>query len=281
MPYSTLPVFVTWLVWGLLWAGLCLGLCAARFAAAPRLLSLAALACAGHACALVLPPWPVWAYALGLPETAPTYVSAFAAPPVEWQPKVAALAWSVLLLVGGRWITPAEAGLRRPLPGTIRAVLPAVLLLALGLLVNAYLTRHTARTLWLHERVFYATLPGLEEEVFYRGLLPALLGRVFARSIPLPGTRTSWGGVVGVLLFTLGHSLKFHGEFFQTLPSPLFWRYVQTWLSPAYFLPSDVLYVLAMGSFFLWVRERTGSCWVAVITHCLLNSCVAIGSHFP
>jgi membrane protease YdiL (CAAX protease family) len=280
MPYSTLPVFVTWLLWGLLWASLCLGLCAARLATAPRFLYLAALACAGHACALVLPPWSVWAYALGLPETTPTYVSPFAAPLLEWQPKVAALSWSSLLLLGWRWTIPGEAGFKLPLPGTVRSVLPAVLLLALGLFANAYLTRHTARTLWLHERAFYATLPGLEEEVFYRGLLPALLGRVYPRSLPLPGTRTSWGGVVGVLLFTLGHSLKFHGEFLQSIHSPLFWNYLQTWLSPAHFRPSDMLYVLAMGSFFLWVRERTGSCWVAVATHCLMNTCLALGSYF-
>jgi hypothetical protein len=155
---------------------LCLGLCASRWTSAPHLLSLAALACAGQACALVLPPWPVWVAALGLPDLAPTYVSPFAAPPVAWAPKVAALGVSALLL-SLRWPTPAEAGLRLPQAGTVRAVLPAVLLLATGLLVNAYLTRQAARVLWL--------------------------------------------------------------------------------------------------------PERTGSCWAAVAAHCLMNSSVAIGSHFP
>jgi membrane protease YdiL (CAAX protease family) len=263
-----------------LWAGLCLGLCASRWSSAPRLLGLAALACAGQACALVLPPWPVWVAAFGLPDLAPAYVSPFATPPVAWAPKVAALGVSALLL-SLRWPTLAEAGLRLPQPGTVRAVLPAVLLLATGLLVNAYLTRQAARVLWLPERVFYATLPGLQEELFYRGVLPGLLGRVFPRRIPLPGTRTSWGGIVGVLLFTLGHGLTFPGELAYWLHSSLLGRYLQAWLSPAHFLSADLLYVLAMGSFFLWVRERTGSCWAAVAAHCLMNSCVAIGSHFP
>jgi membrane protease YdiL (CAAX protease family) len=279
MPYSTLSVFVTWWVWGLGWAGLCLGLCASRWATAPRRLSLAAVACAGYACALALPPWPVWAYVLSLPDLTPAYVSPFAAPLVEWVPKVAALCWCGLLL-GLRGPTPAEAGLQLPQPGTVRAVLPAVLLLAVALFVNAYLTRQSARVLWLHERVFYATLPGLAEEVFYRGVLPGLLGRVFARTLPLPGTRTSWGGVVGVLLFTLGHGVKFPAELLQWVHSPLVWRYLLAWLSPVRLLSSDLLYVLAMGSFLLWVRERTGSCWAAVVVHCLLNSCVAVGSHF-
>lgn len=279
MTYSTLPIFNTWLAWGLLWASLCFGLCAARISTSPRLLSLAALACAGYACTLALPSWPVWAYALGRPEPAPTYVSAFAPPAIGWGVKLATIGWSLLVL-GFGWTTAAEAGLRFPLPSTLRAVAPAVLLLALGVLVNAYLTRQTARTLWLHEAVFYATLPGLAEELFYRGILLGMLGRVFPHTIALPGARTSWGGIVGVLLFTLAHFLPFPTHFMYWVHSPVFGRYVASWLLSARFFPGEALYVLVMSIFFLWVRERTGSCWTAVATHCLLNGCLAIGSHF-
>ena len=191
MTYSTLPLFTSFLLWGFMWGFLCLVLCAARLATAPRLLGLAALACAGHACALVLPPWPVWALALDLPIKEPAPVSAFAHPPVAWAGKMVGLLWSGLLVYGLRWVTPAEVGLRSPKPGTWGAVGPVVVLVAGALFLNTYSFRHSFTTLWLPEQVYYATLPGLEEELFYRGVLLALLSRVFPRTIWLPGTHTS------------------------------------------------------------------------------------------
>jgi membrane protease YdiL (CAAX protease family) len=284
MPFLHWSSFCTWLLWGLWWAGLCLGLGAVRFRMAPRSLSLAALACAGQAWALLLPPWPTWVVAfqlLGLLADEPLGHSAFAPLPLEWLPKVAGIGWSLLLVAGLRWTTPREAGWRLPAPGSLRAVLPAVLVLSSAFLVNAYLARHSARPLWFAEQLFYATLPGLEEELFYRGALLGLLGRVFARTVPLPGTRTSWGGLMGVLLFALGHGLKYPTELLNWFHRPHGWHYVGAWLWPAYFSSGEVVYVLAMGSFLLWVRERTASCWPAVATHCLLNSCVAVAAQLP
>jgi membrane protease YdiL (CAAX protease family) len=207
--------------------------------------------------------------------------SAFAPPPLAWLSKVAGIGWSVLLVAGLRWTTPGEAGWRLPAPASGRAVLPAILVLASAFFVNAYLARQSARPLWLPEQLFYATLPGLEEELFYRGALLGLLGRIFARTLPLPGTRTSWGGLMGVLFFALGHFLKFPTDFFRWFHDPYWWLYVRAWLMPAHFSIGEFLYVLAMGSFLLWVRERTASCWPAVGTHCLLNGCVAVASQLP
>jgi membrane protease YdiL (CAAX protease family) len=284
MPFFQWSTCCTWLLWGLWWACLCLALGAARLSTTPRPLSLAALACAGHAWALLLPPWPVWVVALqvlGLLPDEPAVRSAFAPPATEWLAKVAGIGWSLLLVGGLRWTSPEEAGWRLPVPGSVRAVLPAVLVLASAFFVNAYLARQSARPLWLPEQLFYATLPGLEEELFYRGALLGLLGRIFARTWPLPGTRTSWGGVMGVLLFALGHGLTFPTDLFRWFHSPYWWLYVRAWLVPAHFSIGELLYVLAMGSFLLWVRERTASCWPTVATHCLLNSCVAVASQLP
>jgi membrane protease YdiL (CAAX protease family) len=277
--FTLLPPIGSGLVWGLL----CYGLCLRRLVAAPGVISRAAFACMGYACALVFVWWghrvlvtsahpPAWALSLF------TY-------PESWLSKGLSLLWSVPVLVGLRWLTPLEAGLRAPQPGSLLPVGLVVVVVAVGLLANAYATGHEALT-WLPEQIYVATLPGLVEEVFYRGVLLGLLNRAFLRTIPLPGTRTSWGGVVGILLFILGHALKFPAflpsivyQFAHGTIEPGFelWPYINAWLFPTAFSLGDLLYFTAMGTLFLWVRERTGSCWAAAGAHCLMNSCLVIG----
>jgi hypothetical protein len=98
-------------LWGLLWGLLCLGLCARRLCLAPRPLGWAALACGVHA-SLLLPPWPVFAFLLGLHPPG----SWFGPPqdPVNWLSKCAALAASLVWVYGGRRPTADAAGLRAP-----------------------------------------------------------------------------------------------------------------------------------------------------------------------
>lgn len=265
--------------WGLLWAVLCLSLGAGGFATAPRSLGWAALACGVHACLLMAPPWPLFAFLLGL-HPPPGWQRVFQ-DPVNVLSKIAALLGSLAWIYGLRRTTPAAAGLRGPRPGSVPVVSAAVLAVAAGLFASAYLERHAVvRESW--DRVlFYATLPGVEEEVFYRGVLLGLLAPAFARTLPLPGARTSWGGAVGVLLFVLGHHLVFPERLFGLGTGADFWRYVRAWLSPAHFPPGALLYELGMGTLFLWVRERTGSCWAAVAAHCLMNGCLGAGHALP
>jgi membrane protease YdiL (CAAX protease family) len=278
------PLFwyaATLLLWGAYWGLWCLGLCWPRLSQAPRQLATAALVCAGQACALVLPAWFHWAEWLGF--TPPlTWVSPLYHP-VDGTGKVVALLLLVLVIYGLKWVTPREVGLTKPRPDSWRPVALVVALVAGGVLGNAYLTRQHVATLWWHERLYYATLPGLAEELFYRGVLLGLLGRLFARRLPLLGTRTSWAGVVGVLLFALAHQVKFPAYLLGSLQAGNY-RVVLQGLS--YWLPfghvslSEQGYYLAMGTLFLWVRERSGSCWAAVGAHCLLNASLALGTSF-
>lgn len=267
----------TMLFWGLLWAGFCIGLCAGYWRAAPRLLGWAALACLVHVYTLwLIPPWPMWASWLGLASPAELRTLSWPAP-LNWIGKSVgvgcSLAWVYMLCR----TTPAAAGLVRPIPGSMRAVVPVTWVVTIGLLVEAYGARYAFLPLRVDHYLYYLVLPGLDEERFYRGTLLGLLAPRLPRTLPLPGTRTSWGGVVGVLLFTLGHRLSFPDRLFTLGFGPDWWRYMQLWWSPVYFPWHTVLFQLGIGTFFLWVRERTGSVWAAVVVHCLCNSCLALG----
>ena len=263
--------------WGLLWAGLCIGLCVGFWRAAPRLLGWAALACVVHVYTLLLvPPWPVWVHWLGLQSVVRLREMA-GYPSVNWVGKGVGVLCSLVWVYALRCTTPRAAGLVRPAPGAVQAVVGPVLVVAAGLLGEAYLSRYAFPSLTAGQHLYYLTLPGLDEELFYRGALLGLLAPGLARTLPLPGTHTSWGGVVGVLLFTLGHGLGFPARLFDLGAGADFWFYVREWWSPAHFPLRIVLFQLGMGTFFLWVRERTGSAWVAAAVHCLLNGCLALG----
>jgi membrane protease YdiL (CAAX protease family) len=99
---------------------------------------------------------------------------------------------------------------------------------------------------------FQWTMPGMEEELFYRGVLlfafnVALLGRV-----KILGTSFGYGGLLVTLLFGLGHALFFkHGAIgFDS----------STFLMTS--LPSLLL---------LWMREKTGSLVLPVLAHNVVN----------
>jgi hypothetical protein len=224
-----LPVYS---LWGLLWGLLCLGLCARRLLLAPRLLGWAALICGVHASLLLLPPLPVVAVLLGLHPPG----SWFGPPqdPVNWLSKSAALAW----VYAARPPTPDAAGLRAPALGAVRLVGPVVLAVAVWVAVSANYEPHMPPPgTWSHY-LYYGLMSGLEEEVFYRGVLVGLLAPVFARTLPLFGARTNWGGVVGVLLFGLAHHLVVPERLFELGLGADLGRYVRAWLSPAHFPPA-------------------------------------------
>lgn len=277
MPYSY-PLSL--LCWSLLWGGLCLGLAAAKVLAAARRVGLAALACALHALALVLPPWPMLTAMLGF-ASATTTPTTTLHHPLNWTGQVAALLVSGLFVYGGRWVRPAEVGLtQRPQLTSLRVVGPVVGVAALTIFVNAYLIRQSGLPLWWHERLFYSLVPGVEEELFYRGVLLGLLGPVFSRVIRLPGTHTTWAGLMSVLLFGLGHIIKITPIHFilNDLLANGYAPAQATWWPPLLaFSPVEAAYPLMMGLLFLWVRERTGSVWAAAAAHCLLNAALAFG----
>jgi membrane protease YdiL (CAAX protease family) len=276
------PLFwllATILLWGAYWGLLCLVLCLPYIRQAPRRLGAAALACVGQACASVFPPWFYWARWLGF-EPPTTWVSPLYHP-VDWTGKVASLLVVGVVVYGLKWVTPAEAGLTKFQSGSWRPVGLVVTVVAVALVLNAYFTRQTFPLLWWNERLYYATLPGLAEELFYRGVLLGLLSRVFVRRLPLFGTRTSWGGVVGVILFAIAHELKFPSYLLASLQNgsaDAIVREAYSWFSLGHVFSGNQVYYLAMGTLFLWVREWTGSCWAAVGAHCLLNTCLTIGA---
>ena len=159
-----------------------------------------------------------------------------------------------LVLAGALWIAAMlsrRAGLAwrtmgftwHQQPGSMRAALAvAAAALSLHLLAMSD-SRFRLEGVSLETWIYQATLPGLVEEVLFRGVLLALLDRAFAVRRVVLGASIGWGGVVVTVVFVALHGLDV-AALFGVLPAALL---------------------------YLWLRARTGSLVLPVIVHNLWN----------
>ncbi|MFZ5608635.1 MAG: CPBP family intramembrane glutamic endopeptidase, BDIM_20840 family [Pseudomonadota bacterium] len=100
--------------------------------------------------------------------------------------------------------------------------------------------------------LFQWTMPGLDEEVFYRGVLLLALNEAFRGRQSILGAPIGFGGILTAVLFGLAHALSYNdgGYAFDVM------TFVVTGV------PSLIL---------LWLRERTGSILFPVIAHNVVN----------
>ncbi len=184
-------------------------------------------------------------FATGLPHLVPAL--RFLPGEWNWSGKLLSLTLSALVIVALR-ISPEAAGLRlrqaHPRIGAIAVALFVVWGACLGLLFQP--GAPDAETL-----AFQATMPGLAEEIAYRGIAPVLLLSLWPRKPHVDGM--PWAVIVATsVLFGLWHALSYSdGRFGFDLMSGLF----------------PFLGSLPGG----WLRFKTRSLVVPVAGHALAN----------
>jgi membrane protease YdiL (CAAX protease family) len=99
---------------------------------------------------------------------------------------------------------------------------------------------------------FQWTMPSIDEELFYRGVLLLMMNEAFARRASILGAAIGYGGLLTSLLFGLAHGFGFsEGSFhFDVITFSVTG------------IPSLIL---------LWLRERTGSLLLPVLGHSASN----------
>ncbi|WP_157887102.1 CPBP family intramembrane glutamic endopeptidase [Hymenobacter sp. PAMC 26628] len=96
-------------------------------------------------------------------------------------------------------------------------------------------------------------MPGLTEELAFRGVLLALLDRAFAGRVRVLGADMGWGAVASSLVFGLCHGLRVSPDLhvaLQLLPMAI---------------PTVGRFVLA------WCRARSGSLLLPIFVHSGMN----------
>ena len=167
----------------------------------------------------------------------------------NWEGKTLAIALSltVALILGARRTGLTLKQDRKGLPGA---------LVLCGALIAVFL----ALALWspnapinVDELAFQLTMPGLDEELFYRGVLLLMFNGAFARSWRIFGAPMGWGALITSVAFGLAHALGYSdgGFTFDALSMALTG-------GPALLL--------------VWLREKTGSLLLPVLMHNFANS---------
>ncbi|MBU6452005.1 MAG: CPBP family intramembrane metalloprotease [Cyanobacteria bacterium REEB67] len=79
----------------------------------------------------------------------------------------------------------------------------------------------------LESILFQLTMPGLGEEIFYRGLLLAVLDKCLARPWKFFGVNIGWGCLISSGLFVATHVIVFDSDLkFSLCPDPFFYFFV-------------------------------------------------------
>lgn len=130
--------------------------------------------------------------------------------------------------------------------GSLTAALPVVL--AYCAFFAAVALALPNDTVTAEDIAFQLTMPGLEEEAFYRGVLLFALDRAFTGRVRFLGVEWGWGAALSCLLFGMAHAFGYADGAFS-LDAP-------TMAMTA--LPSVVG---------VWLRYRTGSILLPVVIH--------------
>ena len=164
----------------------------------------------------------------------------------NWQGKLLALTASLAIatLPAFGW---TRVGLTlRQQPGSLRSAIPAAALYCAFFLAIALAFGGSDGT--REEVAFQLTMPGLEEELFYRGILLFALDRAFTGRVRFLGVEWGWGALLSCALFGLAHAFGYSDGGFSFDPI----------IMALTAIPSLIA---------VWLRMRTGSLLLPVILH--------------
>jgi len=169
----------------------------------------------------------------------------------NWQGKILALAATLIVaaLPAFGW-RPAGLTLAQA-PGSLKSCVPVAIAYCLFFVVIALAFPSDSAS--PETIAFQLSMPGLEEEMFYRGLLLLALDRAFAGRVHLLGVDWGWGAILSCALFGLAHAFGYGKDGFSFDAMTMALTAVPSLLA-------------------VWLRLRTGSVLLPVLLHNFGNS---------
>jgi membrane protease YdiL (CAAX protease family) len=180
----------------------------------------------------------------------------------SWQECILSAAWPFVLVTLVPGISLASIGvMSRFRAGWLR---PSIVALLLAMAVPAiFFILGVRKKLDAQGWAFLLIMPGLAEELVFRGVYQSLLNRVFGKPWRLANAEFGWGLIITAILFAGSNGLV-------AVDSQLHARIVlHSAIAP-------VMLSLVSG----WVRERTDSVWPSVFGHNLSNIMIPFASLF-
>lgn len=180
----------------------------------------------------------------------------------NWQNKILVIASLIVIVIAIPGITWRKIGVKLP---QRRWWIPVLQLIVIVVGVQFFIGPLTAMPGTAESLGFQLTLPGLDEELMFRGLLLLLLDQAL-RSAPNDttdvGAPIRWSAAASTLLFGLAHGLIITDGF------------------ALLFDPASIIFTGLLGAFLVWLRIRWDSLLPAVIAHNAVNSSIVIANMF-
>jgi membrane protease YdiL (CAAX protease family) len=169
----------------------------------------------------------------------------------SWQESLLTAAWPFLLVAVSPAISLNSIGVTsRFCKGWLKPS-TAALLVALAV-PSLFFLLGARKDLDLEGWVFLLTMPGLAEELVFRGVFQSLLNSMFGRPWRVAGAEIGWGLIIAAILFACYNGLVSVDSHLRVNPSAAIAPFTLSLVSG-------------------WVRERTGSVWPSVLGHNLSN----------
>jgi membrane protease YdiL (CAAX protease family) len=180
----------------------------------------------------------------------------------SWQECRLSTAWPFLLVALVPGISLASVGVTsRFRQGWLK---PSIVVLLLALAVPAvFFILGARKKLDVEGWAFLLIMPGLAEELVFRGVFQSLLNRVFGKPWRLANAEFGWGLIITAILFAGSNGLVVVDPRLHAHIAP------QAAIAP-------IMLSLVSG----WVRERTNSVWPSVFGHNLSNIVIPVASLF-
>lgn len=176
----------------------------------------------------------------------------------NWSAKILAIVF-VLLVLGILMrskiiLSPKEAGftLKQRSGSFVPALLATLLAMAFHAAIE-FFVESDGPSLGLERLLFQATMPGLDEELMFRGIfLLAIYHAVKSKTFDLFQVPVGWAAFVAVLPFGLAHGIAYQDG---------------NWHIQFY----SIAVTGVIGFILLWIRERTGSLLLPILAHNAVN----------
>ena len=187
----------------------------------------------------------------------PGFEAAFGETQYNWSGKLLAIATSAVMIVAtvksSKNLSFADAGLTfRQREGSVGPALIAIALM-IAFIIGLQMLANDGTSLDTETLIYQATVPGIDEELMFRGLL--LLGlsmAVTGKTWNLWGAPVGWAAILVTLFFALGHSIMVTDGALQTSVIAM-------------------IYTAILGWALMWIRLRTGSILLPIIAHNATN----------
>ena len=172
----------------------------------------------------------------------------------DWQTKIIETILALAFMFTYRKVSLKEYGLTSKLEtGSLKPIIITFFLITV--LVNGvqYLQDGFGGHTGTERLLYQATMPGIAQELLYRGAMLGLLNKAFGKPWKIFGANMGWGAIITSVLYGLIHGLAADVHF------------------QIYFFFGKLLITGLIGFALAWAKERSGSLIPSIVAHNFIN----------